>query len=339
MHKERYQQMNAHIHPGDRLIESTLAAAKPQKSRVSLPRLTKAIPVLALLLALTLATPALAAGVPAINELLYLIAPEAALHFRPVNLSCEDNGVTVELMAVHVYGSSAQMYISVTGDMIDETVDLFDSYKLDTPKFAITRCELEAYLPESNTAVFFIDYFHEDGSPIEGQKLTLTLQELLTNKQGYEVDLSYLLPDTKEDVPSYKPKRITGWSGRNGAEPEAVNPSGLALSPAAKSSPIVEGASLSAIGYVDGNLRVQLRFEDAARNDNDTQSFIWFETPDGRIIADTSTLLFWDSDDCLHEYIYTSSLPEDAMLKGYFTTCDTVSGDWSITFPLVEYGS
>lgn len=338
MLKERYQQMNAHIHPGDRLIESTLAAATPQKRRASLPRVAKAVPVLALLLALTIATPALAASVPAINELLYLIAPEAAMHFRPVNLSCEDNGVTVELMAVHVYGSSAQMYISVTGDMIDETVDLFDSYKLDTPEFAITRCELEAYLPESKTAVFFIDYFHEDGSPIEGQKLTFSLEELLTNKQGYEADLSYLLPDTQEEAPSFKPQRITGWSGRDGAQPEQLNPSGLVLAPADKPSPIVDGTSLSSIGYVDSTLRVQLRFEDAAENDNDSQSFIWFETPDGRIIADTSTLLFWDGDDCLHEYIYTG-IPEDAMLKGYFTTCDTISGDWSITFPLVEYGS
>lgn len=338
MLKERYRQMNAHIHPGDRLIESTLAAAKPQKRHASLPGLAKAIPVLALLLVLTLATPALAASVPAINELLYLVAPDAAMRFRPVNRSCTDNGVTVELMAVHVYGSSAQMYISVTGDMIDETVDLFDSYGLDTPKDASAHCELEAFLPESNTAVFFIEYFHMDGSPIDGQKLTFTLEQLLTNKQGYEADLTYLLPDTMEEAPSFKPQRITGWSGRDGANPEQLNPSGMVLAPADKPSPIVDGTSLSSIGYVDGTLRVQLRFEDAAKNDNDAQSFIWFETPDGRIIADTSTLLFWDGDDCLHEYIYTN-IPEDAMLKGYFTTCDTVSGDWSITFPLVEYGS
>lgn len=338
MFKERYQRMNAHIHPGDKLIESTLAAAKPTKNRMSLPRLAKAVPVLALLLALTIATPALAAGVPAINEMLYLISPEAAMHFRPVNRVCTDNGVTVELMAVNIYDNDAQMYISVQGDMIDETVDLFDNYKLDTSRFGITRCELETYLPDSNTALFFIDYFHEDGSPIEGQKLTFTLTELLTNKQEYEVDLTYLMPDTKEEAPSFKCERITAWSGRNGANPEQLNPSGLVLTPADKPSPIVEGTSLSAIGYVDGTLRVQLRFENAERNDNDTQSFIWFETPDGWIIADTSTLIFWDGDACLHEYIYTN-IPEDAMLKGYFTTCDSVSGDWSITFPLVEYGS
>lgn len=338
MLKERYQQMNAHIHHGDRLIESTLDAATPQKSRTSLPRLAKTIPVLALLLALTIATPALAAGVPAINEMLYLIAPEAALHFRPVNLSCEDNGVTVELMAVHVYGSAAQMYISVQGDMIDETVDLFDSYGLDTPRDASAHCELEAYLPESNTAVFFIEYFHTDGKPIEGQKLTFSMHQLLTGKQEHNLDLTHLIPENITDSATYKPARFNGWSGRDASEPETFNPSGLVLKPAEKPIAIVDGVSLSGYGYVDGTLRIQIRYEDILHTDN--HGFVYFMTPDGWLIPETNTLSFHDGEDQIEEFIFSRTIPADAMLKGDFFTCSpAIEGDWSITFPLVEYGS
>ena len=338
MLKERYQQMNAHIHPGDTLIESTLAAVQPERKHASMPRLMKVVPIVALLLALTLATPALAATVPAINEMLYLIAPEAALHFRPVNLSCEDNGVTVELMAVHVYGSAAQLYISVRGDMIDETVDLFDSYGLDTPRDAAAHCELEAYLPESHTAVFFIEYFHMDGAPIEGQKLTFSMKQLLTGKQEHNLDLTHLIPENIAESTAYKPERITGWSGRDTSKPETFNPSGVVLMPAEEPITIVDGISLSGYGYVDGTLRIQIRYADNLHTDN--HGFVYFMTPDGGLIPETNTLSFHDGEDQIEEFIFTRSIPADAMLKGdFFTSKPAIEGDWAITFPLVEYGS
>lgn len=338
MFKERYEQRNLHIHAGDKLIESTLAAAQPEKKRASMPRLMKAVPVVAMLLALTLATPALAASVPAINEMLYLIAPDAALHFRPVNLSCTDNGVTVELMAVYVYESVAQMYISVTGDMIDETVDLFDSYTLDTRKDASAHCELEAYLPESNTAVFFIEYFHMDGAPIDGQKLTFSMTKLLTGKQEHNLDLTHLIPADMTESATYKPTHFNGWSGRDASKPETFNPSGVVLKPDDKPTPIVDGVALSGYGYVDGTLRIQIRYENTRHTDN--HGFVYFMTPDGGLIPETNTLSFHDGEDQFEEFIFTRSIPADAMLKGDFFTCaPAIEGDWSITFPLVNYGS
>mgnify|MGYP003308385677 FL=1 len=63
-------------------------------------------------------------------------------------------------------------------------------------------------------------------------------------------------------------------------------------------------------------------------------------TPDGWLIPETNTLSFHDGEDQIEEFIFTRSIPADAMLKGDFFTCSpAIEGDWSITFPLVEYGS
>ncbi len=337
MFKERYKQLFEHIHSSDALVERTLAKARrPIHSRFSMPRLMKLVPVAAFILMLTIATPALAANSTAFNELLYRFAPAAAMHYRPVNLSCEDSGVTVELMAVNINDDTAEMYIAVQGEMIDGTVDLFDSYSLDTAKDSNAYCLQTGYIEETNTAVFYINYSNTDGSPIDGQKLTFSLREMLVNKLEYRRALSDFLPQSKEESPSFRPASISGFGG-DAVDNHAAYTN--VLIPADAPIPIVDGVSFSGSGYVDGKLHIQIRYEDNLRTDN--HGFLWFKTADNQAIHDFASISFWDGKDAIVEYVFSpDTIPEEPVLMGDFTTCDIlITGDWAITFPLAEYGS
>ncbi len=337
MFKERYKHMFDHIHSSDTLVERTLAATRqPIRTHFSMPRLMKLVPVAAFILMLTIATPALAASSTAFNELLYRFAPAAAMHYRPVNLSCEDNGVTVELMAVNINGDMAEMYIAVQGEMIDGTVDLFDSYHLDTAKEAEAYCQQTGYIAETNTAVFYINYRHMDGSPIDGQKLTFNLREMLVNKQEHTRDLTGFLPQSKEESLTFRPACINGRGG-DAVDNHAAYTNVLISADAP--IPIVDGVSFSGSGYVDGKLHIQMRYEDNLRTDN--HGFLWFVSADNQAIHDFASIHFKDGKDAIVEYVFSSdTIPESPVLMGDFTTCDSlITGDWAITFPLVEYGS
>lgn len=337
MIKERYKHLFDHIHSSDALVERTLATARqPVRTRFSMPRLMKLVPVAAFILMLTIATPALAANSTAFNELLYRFAPAAAMHFRPVNLSCEDSGVTVELMAVNINGDTAEMYIAVQGEMIDGTVDLFDSYQLDTAKDSEATCHQTGYIEETNTAVFYINYRHMDGSPIDGQKLTFSLHRMLSGKQEHTCDLTSFLPQSKEESATFRPAEINGFGG-DAVDNRAAYTN--VLIPADAPIPIVDGVSFSGSGYVDGKLRIQIRYEDNLRTDN--HGFLRFVSADNQAIHEFASIHFWDGKDAIVEYVFSpDTIPEEPVLMGDFTTCDTlITGDWAITFPLVEYGS
>ena len=73
------------------------------------------------------------AGSSSAYEALYTFFPGAAEFFSPVNESCVDNGIEMCVKAIYVHDDSADIYISMkdlTGDRIDETTDLFDSYEI-----------------------------------------------------------------------------------------------------------------------------------------------------------------------------------------------------------------
>ena len=80
---------------------------------------------------------AVAAGSMPAYEILYALYPETAKRLTPVQISCEDNGIRMEVEAVYVHADTAEIYLSMqdlTGERIDETVDLFDSYSIHSSR-------------------------------------------------------------------------------------------------------------------------------------------------------------------------------------------------------------
>ena len=125
-----------------------------------------------------LAIPAMAAFSPSFYELLYAVTPATAQFFKPVQRSCEDNGIRMEVTAAYIHENTAEIYLSMqdlTGTNFDETVDLFDSYRLHTPFDCTGHCKLANYDPDTHTATFLVTLEQWDRQSIEGEKLTFSL--------------------------------------------------------------------------------------------------------------------------------------------------------------------
>ena len=293
-----------------------------------------------IMLVFTMSVPALAAAdyEPAYN-LLYKVSPTIAQKLKPVRMSCEDNGIKFEVISAYVEGSEAKIFISaqdIDGDKIDETTDLFDSYSINTPFDCSSSCENISYDTKTKTATFLISISQWNEQDIIGEKITFRVREMLSNKQEYDMVLSDLDMNNISTAPeTVTPTHIFGGSGTNYSEVEnyfrALKATGILYSP-------VEGVDITAMGYVDGDLHIQVRYENVLKTDN--HGYIYFQNNEGEKITCNANVEFSTDSEYQEryvEYIYDLSDIELAEYDayGYFVTSDTlITGNWSVTFPL-----
>ena len=293
-----------------------------------------------IMLVFTMSVPALAAAdyEPAYN-LLYKVSPTIAQKLKPVSMSCEDNGIKFEVISAYVEGSEAKIFISaqdIDGDKIDETTDLFDSYSINTPFDCSSSCENISYDTKTKTATFLISISQWNEQDIIGEKITFRAREMLSNKQEYDMVLSDLDMNNISTAPeTVTPTHIFGGSGTNYSEVEnnfrALKATGILISP-------VEGVDITAMGYVDGDLHIQVRYENVLKTDN--HGYIYFQNNEGEKITCNANVEFSTDSEYQEryvEYIYDLSDIELAEYDayGYFVTSDTlITGNWSVTFPL-----
>lgn len=332
-----YRQLFDQAAPSPGLISKTLLAAR-QAPRMSLRR--SAALVLACMLALSIVTSALAATHPDFNQWLYQYAPSAAMLFRPVNSVCEDQGVRMEVQAIHIDGCSAEIFVTVTdlvGDRLDGTVDLFDSYGIDTPGDSSAYCTLADWNEAERQATFLIHY--ESARPIRQDKLTFAVSRMLTGKEETTMQLEAFLPDALPALTPTDPgDSLRGWGSNAPLEPEDAHALGM-LPLNTEGAELLPGVHYLGAGLNSDEVRVQLRYDDIGRTDN--HGFLWLETSDGTRIDCTATLSAWADNkrDSIEESIFpvTPDQLSDAKLMGTFFTCDTlIEGDWSVTFAITQ---
>ena len=289
-------------------------------------------------------------------ELLYSIAPSLAQKMKPVQLSDVKEGIQMEVVSAEIKGDTAVMLVAfkdLEGDRIDATTDLFDSFMLRTPYDTSGTCRLESYDPGTSVAVYTVMQQNMGGKAYQGDKVTFSVHELLLNKQNYD-DLTLPLslasvtrtPEMTSDVDyrggSYADTpgiedRISEHTIRQLGSVLAANP--------AQEQQLTEGVYLTAAGFADGHLRVQVRYEDILHSDN--HGFLWLENADGDRIEPVLSESFWTeghknngtgNNDSIEEYLF--EIPEEALadyaVHGDFTTANNgpLVGDWEITFPL-----
>lgn len=293
-----------------------------------------------LLLVFTTSVPALAAAdfEPAYH-LLYKVSPAIAQKLKPVSMSCEDNGIRFEVISAYVEGSDAKIFISVQdldGDRIDETTDLFDSFSINTPFDCSSSCENISYDAETKTATFLISISQWNEKDIIGEKITFCVREMLSNKQEYDAVLTDLDMDkTSAASETITPTHIFGGGGTNYHEIEenfqALKTTGVLCSP-------VAGVEITAMGYVDGKLHIQIKYENVSETDN--HGDIYFKNDRSEEIHCIANVAFSTDGEYQEryvEYVYDLSDVDLAQYEayGYFVTSDThIEGNWSVTFPL-----
>ena len=299
--------------------------------------------VAAIVICFTLAVPALAATVPAFYEVLYSISPATAQFFKPVQKSCEDNGIRMDVVAAHISKDTAEIYISMQdleGTRIDETTDLFDSYNINTPFDCSGHCEFVSYDPTTKTATFLITVEHWNEQKIEGKKLTFNVRNLLSNKQNFAgviADIDLANTDLTTMTQIVEPR---GIGGAEFAEQDNSNKNSLAVLKADQSIAFpIDGVMITAVGYVNDNFHVQVYYENIHKTDN--HGAISLKNPvTGEIVPCSGSFSFFDAEktgsyqDYVFADISTTELLNYQLYGEFVTSAGSIEGDWSVTFPL-----
>ena len=320
------------------------------KEEPKLKRISGFIVAFALMLALGMAT-ALAAYNEDVNQLLYRIWPQAAQALKPVNLSCESQGIRMEVVSAVLNGSDSLVTLimqDLEGNRVDETMDLFDSAILQLPYDGSGTCVQTGFDPETKTASFAVHMvFDIDERPVESDKVSFRVSQFLANKKQQTIDLTPLLPDGITEAESMPVPAIRGWGGSPAADKKtAVDEKARSLrvlnTNRSLEIPVVDGVTLTGIGIIDGSLHVQIRYKDIHHTDN--HGFLRLSDQNGTDYEESKrsqdlghVSWFGENYDSWEEYIF-EDYPEDLsqiVLQGEFTTADpAVEGDWHVTFPL-----
>lgn len=345
MIQEQYRHLMDQVGPGEELLHTVTSAARQgERGRSRRPR-APALALAAACLCLMLAIPALAAVSEGAYSLLYSISPATAQFFRPVNLVDEDNGIQMEVVSAYIHENTAEIYIALrdlTGERVDETIDLFDSYFIRGPFDSEAGCRLAGYDRAARTAYFLLQIQQWGEGSIAGDKITFTVREFLSGKQTYEnleipIDLSAVAQGERtQDVD------IIGGSG-DGYAALAEGQAPAVLEPgAAREDFPVEGIGLTGIGYVDGKLHIQTAVEHYS--DNDNHGYFYLRAPDGteqRCSYSVSFVNHGEPEGRVQYFEYVFEIPQEQLsqytLYGNFVTCSQkVQGNWSVTFPLEQ---
>lgn len=296
----------------------------------------------AVLLCFTLSISVLAATVDPVYQILFNISPTAAQALKPINLACEDQGIRMEVISAAIYENEAVIYLSLqdlTDNRIDETPDLFDSYRINRPFDSEASCRFVSFDEETRTAAFLIHISQWNNEKIEGDKITFSFTEFLSQKDTFDEKLSGLdLSKAAIAEETQKPESIRGGGiGFLDEETDCLVPAaGGILSP-------VDGVTITNIGFIDNKLHIQIYFEDILSYDN--HGYIDLRDESGNK-AEYYSISFWDDEKVgsYDEIVYDIS-PEDIVnyqAYGYFVICkNRTKGNWQVTFPLVnvEYTS
>ena len=296
-------------------------------------------------LVISLSIPTMAAKIPSFYNVLYEISPATAQFFKPVQRSCESQGIQMEVVASYIHEDTAEIYVSLQdleGDRLSESTDLFDSYSIHTPFDCTSNCTLVSYDPNTKTATFLITIEQWGNADIVGDKLTFSVRELLGQKEEHkgtinDVDLGHITLNTSTQAVSSR-----GMSGDEYvAENEYADSSTgvVVLKSNGRIASPTGGVALTGIGYIDGKLHVQVYYEDILKTDN--HGFIKLINKNtGENIDCYGSVSFFDEEQrgSYTDYVFTNipleTLGEGALYGEFVTSSGSIEGDWSITFPL-----
>jgi len=324
--------------------DSIIKNAKMHSKRVTRRPLRRFVAVAAIfILCISLSIPVLAAAdVDFAYNALYAISPGMAQMLKPVRMSCEDNGIRIEVISTSVRENEADIYISVqdlTDDRIDETTDLFDSYSINQPFSSTNTCQFVGYDATQKEALFLIHITQWNKDIIVGDKITFSVRDLLSHKNEFNGMLPQVSLSAINYYNSPKLQNNPEIRGYGGSMAEKWNPASVSVMmpmPEITVSP-VPGVQITAMGYVDGKLHIQTHFDNILEFDN--HGYVYLTDANGSHAELIYAVSFWDETHTgsYEEFLFDISPDElsSYQLSGFFVTCDTLThGNWQVTFPL-----
>lgn len=331
------------------ILNRTMNHKEKKQLRITTRRMVALAAVICLIL--TCSITAFAATVPSFNDWIYKITPELAELLYPINKSTEDNGIKVEVLSAVNDNHNAVVYFTVqdTTDKgrVNEKLDLCDTYHIDGP--CNFNVQMISYDAETNTAFFVMH--GSGGEGMSDQMTTFTISKIMSNKINYEwyntgIDLTSLIGSNAKSLPISE-FNYTGGSELSGESLSVLEPDVMSI-PFGNG---VDFVTISNIGFVNGKLHIQTKWETSFDNHGD----LWLADEKGVINGEANTVshsnyYFRTSEDNANsgndrftkhiEYIFDVSSIEE--LSGYnlwafFVEDGTFTeGEWKVNFRLSD---
>lgn len=274
-----------------------------------------------------------------VYEMLYRISPGIAQKLKPVNVSCMDKGIEMNVVAAEIKDEKADILVSIhdtTGKRIDETVDLFDSYSIHTPYDQMGSCSLAYYDEETKTATFLIQIEQMKHQLIPGDKITFSVGQMLTGKKHFTTQLSQINLCELPQITDY----LENVSSRGGSGSSEELDNMKLLKPDEMNTEVIDsGVHITGYGLIDDELHIQIRYDDIHYTDNHGYPYLVDEQ--GNQIIEKANVSFWDEEykNSFQEYIF--ALPDNGLepytVWGEFWTSNSdslIEGEWQVTFPV-----
>lgn len=295
-----------------------------------------------------------AGSVPEIYEWLYLVSPQTAQFFKPVEKISENAGIRMEVVSAYIHDNVAEIYVTLedlTGGRIDETVDLYDSYSIHQPFSASGSCRRVGYDEKTGKATFLIKVTQWEDEDVIGDKMTFSVREFISLKTEYK----YMPVNIDLRMADREPELVNTWiSGMGrGFEREGgdeLSREDIKVLPASTGNPIelldengeciiIEGVEISGLAYSDGLLHIQKRTEDVLNNDN--HGYFWLLDENREVVDYLYQVSYYQEENGVRtdyqEFVF--KVAEEDLLKysvvaHLWITGIHVDGPWQVTFPL-----
>lgn len=359
--KAAFQKMNESICPTPGLKDKVLEKIPPRYTL----RFRPLAAVAAMLVVVMLATPAMAASIPAVSDWLYQVSPEMAERFTPVQESCTKNGIKMEVVSASIHGATSEVVVSfedLEGNRIGSSTrenyefrdyNIFKNNGGGQSVFGLSD-DKTGYDPETGKKTMLVEtnYHGVTVSDLFGSKITIVVDEIC----NYQEDISYEVPITLTDNevmtvkldrsrPTDRPVEVPfdgfGYGSTVSGDPWLTEEVYALLTPGEVKHQITEEIAVMGMAYIDGRLHVQTRQRDA---DADTFSGyqIYFVDANGEKISATDFNTFTidegndrgdymeDIFDIPEEELASCTLMADVEYK------ETIKGPWKVTFTFTE---
>ncbi|MBU5675117.1 DUF4179 domain-containing protein [Alkaliphilus sp. MSJ-5] len=328
-----------------------LEVEKKIKSHKYPMSLKKSISVaLAVCLCLMLSVGVMAATIPGFRNLLSIVTPDIALMLQPVEISSEDDGIKMEVVAAMNDDEMAVIYVTMQdllGNRIDETLDIYHYSLTGARTF---NCQIVNYDEKTKTATLRMEA--NGGEKLNGKKVSFRITSFLSDKlifDGVEtgVNLSKIAIINDSQTIPLDMNNISGGGGDLYKEFKSQGTiKVLKMDQMKLTLPKVDFVHISNIGYIDDRLHIQTKWVGDGIDDH---GFLYFtDTLGNKIDINASNIYFGvdESGDTKYghdyvEYIFdldNINLNELKLMGHFVSNGNYTKGDWKTIFKIQSVG-
>lgn len=288
---------------------------------------------------------------PSLNNLLAIVSPDIAKMLQPINVSYVENGIKMEVIAAMNDGEMTVIYISMqdlTGDRIDETLDLYDYSLTGAQSFS---SQIVHYDKSTNTATLRIEA--NAGKNFNNKRVRFSISSFLSGKQEFsaiDTKIDLIGIERTRDAQSI-PLDMNNIPGGGGPLFQELKEHGtvnvLQTDQMNISLPNIDFMSISNIGYIEDRLHIQTKWSESSIDDHGYFYFVDTAGESDEVYGSNIYFGINESGTTQYgreyvEYIFDVKNIDlsKVQLMGYFVShANYTSGKWRTTFrlePVVE---